>query len=292
MKTTLLILGLSLLTGTGKPPEELGIAFLDVGYGDAILITQGDYAALIDTGYPEREGDLFAALDRRGIDKLDFLLLTHPHPDHLGNAAELVRRMQPKTVADNGERISGPRGRLTAEMIDDYTRTVRENPRYRVLSRGDTLILGQARLEVIWPPRQKTTRDWNSNSAVILLSFAGFRALLAGDANQVTEQTLLDSGESLQADLLKVGHHGAGDTAGVAFLQAVKPRWAAVSVGKNPWGIPAPETIRRLQKAGARVFLTSRDGDIFFRVRDGGQVWIHTDRIAPPIFFVRPSPGN
>jgi len=264
--------------------EELLLSFLDVGYGDAILIREpGGTAALLDTGYPEENHKLISWLHEHGIKQLDYLLLTHPHADHLGNAVEVLSTFQAKTVGDNAEAINRFSTRLTQEMAETYESSIRNHPRYFKLLRGRNIDMGQVTLEVIWPIEGEYLDDWNTNSTVIMLKWKGFRALLAADLNHTGEEILLNMKTDLDADLLKVGHHGAADSSSGAFLEAVSPRWGVISVGPNPWGTPDPDTLTRLDKSCDRLLQTPRDEDITFRIFQDGRVWIYTNRFAPLI---------
>jgi competence protein ComEC len=134
--------------------------------------------------------------------------------------------------------------------------------------------MGQA-LDILWPPISLPSPDWNTNSMVIMLRYRKFRALLAADLNQRGERELLNNkGVSLGAEILKVGHHGAGDATGPEFLKAVSPKFAVISVGKNPWGYPSPVVVRRLQEAGTKVFRTDLDGSISFQYHPDERVKI------------------
>ena len=253
--------------GVAEDDGALELHFIDVGYGDSILIKSpaGGFA-LIDTGYPRASESLLNYLRERKVDCLDYLIMTHPHPDHLGGAIEVINNFQVHNLRDNGQAIDLFDERLTQEMGNEYEIKFRGQPNYRAFKAGDSIKWGDITLEIIWPPAPLPSPDWNTNSMVIMLRYGKFQALLAADLNQRGEKELLNNKEiSLRADLLKVGHHGAGDATGPEFLKAVSPRWAVISVGKNPWSYPSLVVIRRLGEAGAKVFRTDRDGSIKFR---------------------------
>ncbi|MFH1038009.1 MAG: ComEC/Rec2 family competence protein [PVC group bacterium] len=267
--------------------SALELHFIDVGYGDAILIkSPSGRFALIDTGYPEAAGRVSAYLRERNVETLDHLIITHPHPDHLGGAAGLLKQFRVEQIYDNGQKIDQFDERLTVSRGREYERSVRERESYRVLKAGDTIQWDGVSLEVLWPPDTRAGRDWNANSLSIMLCYDGFRAFLAADNNTVSEQELLKKGEqALKAGLLKVGHHDAGDATGPAFLRAVSPRWAVVSVGESPWNYPSPAVLRRLEGQCERVFRTDRDGNIIVMILPSGEIrTIKTSRSSVPVW--------
>jgi len=272
----------------GPPgPGELEIVVIDVGYGDALLVRSAEAGAwLIDTGYPEKYEKVEAALRDRGVDRLDSLLITHPHPDHMGGAARAAAEFRPGRVFDNG--LPPPAG-FSPEAWREYLEVFRGHPGYSVIRPGP---LPGWRGETAAVVGVGGVGEVNADSAVLRLEHAGRTVLLTGDLNRKGEEKLLAEGAALDADLLKVGHHGGGDVASARFLAAAAPRWAAVSVGPNPWGAPAPETIRRLEEAGVRVLRTDRDGTLTFRIKPDGEVWLYTREFSPLIlgrrFRLRP----
>jgi len=250
--------------------------FIDVGYGDSILIKSpaGGYT-LIDTGYPRRSKSLLNYLREKKVDRLDYLIVTHPHPDHLGGAIEVINNFKARNLRDNGQPIDKYDERLTQAMGNEYEKKFRGHPNYRALAAGDSIRWGDITLDILWPPDPLPSPDWNTNSMVIMLRSQKFTALLATDLNQRGERELLNNNKiSLQADILKVGHHGAGDATGPEFLKAISPKFAVISVGKNPWGYPSPVVVRRLEEAKAKVFRTDRDGSISFRYHSNDGVKI------------------
>ncbi len=255
--------------GEEAPPPE--IHFIDVGYGDAILLKSpaGGYS-LVDTGPPRARDQLLGYLRGQGVGRFDYLIVTHPHPDHLGNAAAVLREFGAENLRDNGEEIDRFDERLTREMAEEYGREFRGDEDYSSLRAGQRIEWDGLSLEVLWPRDLSASEDWNTNSLVLMLRHGEFRALLAGDLNVPGEKQLLaGEGTDLRADLLKVGHHGAGDAAGDDFLRAVSPRAAVVSVGQNPRGYPDEDRLERLEKQGIRLYRTDRDGTVVLEAGPG-----------------------
>ncbi len=258
----------------GGEDASLVLRFIDVGCGDAILIEYPPgFYSLVDTGPPAAREKLLGCLREQGVEKLLYLIVTHPHSDHLGNAVAAAESFEPRFLRDNGQAIDRFDDYLTREMAAEYEREFRGKDNYRVLRASGAISWGDLTLDVLGPRDPAGPGDWNANSLVLMLRYGKFRALLAGDLNVAGEETLLkEGGPDLRAGLLKVGHHGAGDATGEDFLRAVSPRIAIVSVGENPWGYPDEENLSRLEKAGIRLHRTDRDGTIVLLCRKDGSV--------------------
>jgi competence protein ComEC len=244
------------------------IAFFDVGQGDAALVIDGADQALIDGG-PDRSvmaklGRNMPFFDRR----IETVFLTHPHSDHItGLIAALGRYRTDRLVLSSacpdtalGERLLRAAAASGAEVV--------------VASAGDRFVLGgSVTAVVIWPPVEglpsgiAARRDINDCSLVIRLDFGGPSALMMGDAGREVEGALVRSGAPLDADVLKAGHHGSGNSSSADFIAAANPEVAVISVGRNSYGHPSPALIRRLESAGVRVWRTDRDGDFDFKAR-------------------------
>jgi len=255
------------------PPDLLRISVIDVGQGDAILVqAPGQHAMLIDAG-PAEPPDAargFAGYDagaevvvpflkHSGVADLDYLVLTHPHQDHAGGMPAVLRTVPVRTFVDT----------QLAHEVSGYTETLalvtqKHIPMRRPVA-GEQIRLGPAvTLEVLNPPPEHlegTRSDENSNSIAFRLRYRSITVLFAGDMEAVVEERLLAEGVPVKADLLKVAHHGSGYSSTDAFLRAVQPRWAVVSVGSgNSFGHPDRGTLARLQSAGALIYRTDRHG--------------------------------
>lgn len=260
------------------PNGCLDIHFIDVGYGDSILVqSPSGRFLLIDSGYPEAEKKLLDYLRKEKVNILDYFIITHPHPDHLGTAVKVLNNFKVLNLRDNGQPINRFDNNLTRELVFDYQNKFREHPYYQNLTEGDVIKWGKVKLEILWPPSPFPSSDWNTNSLVIMLRYEGFNALLAADINLPGEKELLKKQDKIfRAHLLKVGHHGAGDATGPDFLQSISPKCAVISVGENPWGYPSAVVITRLKEAGIEIYRTDRDGSIHLQFCPGEGIKITT----------------
>jgi competence protein ComEC len=197
--------------------------------------------------------------------------LSHPHTDHVGGAASVLRTMHPTMYVDAG--FPGPAEAYRASLDvarATHVRWVRAHP-------GDHMAIDGVSLEFLAPDSVWTSslNDPNLASVITLVQYGDVRMLMMGDAERPEEEWLLEHQASeLHADILKVGHHGSQTSSGEAFLAAVKPRLALVSVGAgNKYGLPTPAIMERLAAGGAQVLRTDRLGTIVART-DGHHVFV------------------
>ena len=255
----------SFLSPLAGSDEAGSIHFINVGEGDSILLKTPGKTALIDTGNLISGPRLVKYLKEKDIEKLDYLIITHPHPDHIGGVFFILPMLKVEGIYDNGQDLGGVR--KVCAIYRWYEDLVRQRKNYGVLVSGDTLSLGKLNLEVLWPPEPPMSSDFNAFSLVIMVRDDGFSCLLTGDLTAPGERELLKRGVNLEADVLKVGHHGAEDATTEEFLEAVSPQIAVVSVNKgNFWGYPSARVLERLKKAGVKVYRTDRDGDIILKI--------------------------
>lgn len=243
----------------------LAVTAIDVGQGDAILVTTGSgHRILVDAGGDDRAARW---LGRRGIDRVDLLVLTHPHADHVGGLPDVLAGVAAGETWVAAE-PDGSRPDLTHVPTSSGPRTVRLPARARVRGvwTGLEARLGSATIEVLGPPAGDvlvaTEGGANDRSVVLRVTEGARVALLTGDAEVAAQQWLLDHAGTLEAGLLKVPHHGAATT-DPAFLAAVDPQVAIVSAGRdNDYGHPAPRLLGWLHDLGVTVHRTDRDGTV------------------------------
>jgi competence protein ComEC len=227
---------------------EFQATFLDVGQGDAILLELDDgKRILVDGGGTLDErfdiGEEVVApyLWYRWIGRLDVVVLTHPQFDHLYGLKAILENFPVGEVWESGYPSQDP----THRWLQDFVR--QRGIRHRRLARGDRIPLGRDLLVSVLhppesfflPPKGRGTGLVNNNSVVLRVEHPGLRLLLTGDIEEEAEASVLEAGGSLEADLLKVPHHGSRGSSSAAFLRHVKPRWAVIQAGdRNPFSHP------------------------------------------------------
>jgi competence protein ComEC len=272
-----------------SPPRaydgRLRVTVLDVGQADAIVVrTPRGHAFLVDAGGRlERgtQGNDSAAelvgervvvpfLLRVGIHWLDAVAISHPHGDHAGGAAPVLRRLRVAELADSGQVYGG-------HAYRDALATARARgvpvvyPRTGAQWRTDDGVVLQF-LGPSLPLIANSRNDINENSLAFTLRYGSFCMLFTGDAGATAEQRFLIEGTDLRCEILKVGHHGSAYSSSPAFVRAVRPRYAIISVGRhNLFGHPAPSTLEVLQRAGAQIYRTDENGAVTI-VSDGTHV--------------------
>jgi len=254
------------------------ITVLDVGQGDSILVEGGRGARMLIDGGPDPDR-LLVELDRRlppWDRRLDMLILTHPHEDHVAGLALLLERYRIGRVYETGMRGPGPGYAAFARDLAG-----RASPPHATLSTGARVVVDDIRFRVLWPdpgrvPREPPDggRGINDVSIVLFGEVAGRRVLLTGDVEDDVDPILAARGLP-SIDVLKVAHHGSKTASTPAFLDAVRPKVAIVSAGAgNPYGHPARSTIERLQATGADVFRTDTNGSVQVTIGPTGDIGI------------------
>jgi competence protein ComEC len=241
------------------PPEGLRVRFLDVGQGDAALVTAPDGATVLIDGGPDPE-QVATDLAVLGVKRLDMVVATHPHLDHFTGLSAVLARYPTDLLLDAG----CPLPETHSLQYRAFLTAVRqEHVPERHPVRGDVFQVGELRLDVLSPDRcwSDTNSDANNDSIVLLLTDGADRVLFANEPEASAQQILLDDHLPIQAAVLNVPHHGAG-TSIAPFLRAVHETVAVVSVGPNTYGHPVPWVLDALRASGARVFRTDRTGDV------------------------------
>ncbi len=278
MSRPLCLFVLFLVLLTAKPGNaSLRVVMLDVGMGESVLLVENNRGVLIDTGLPSYTDHVKQRMAESGVKQLDYLLLTHLHPDHAGGYPQ-IRETWPKTPVFDDCHISPT---LHSSEEDFFVRTRQEllnDPIHSCLQAGDSLSWQGHTLTILWPERLQSTTNLNAHSLVILFTTRqGVTVLLMGDANQDVERSLVPVLSSLlkdsAVDIYMAGHHGAIDTGADEFLQTILPKTSLISVGKeNAFGYPAAKTVHLLTQYSGSLLRTDQDGEICFQV--SGNVFI------------------
>jgi competence protein ComEC len=279
----LLLVVLWLHAGAAPPPGKgrAEVDLLDVGQGLSVAV-RGPRGRLVlvdaggsfETRFDPGERIVLPHLVERGGRRLDALVLTHDHLDHVGGARALLREIEV------GELWVGP-GAHRSERMAALVRLAHDRGTAVVLAEAGTRgLVGAVRLRVLAPTRDSGRAADNDASVVVLLGEPPGRLLVTGDIEDEGERVLLASGAPLRAEALVVAHHGSRDGTSDPFLRQVRPRWALISVGRrNPFGHPHDELLERLARRGVRVLRTDQLGSVRMRAeRDGWRTLVPLNR--------------
>ncbi|HKP52332.1 MAG TPA: ComEC/Rec2 family competence protein [Chloroflexia bacterium] len=247
-----------------SPTGGIEVHFINVGQGDSILIlAPGQVAVLIDGGY----GGMGTVeyLQALGVERVTLMVATHPHADHIGGLVDVLHAMPVDEVVTNGRSY-------TTQVYEQFLDAIAASKaRYREVHRGDTLSAGDMAFQVLNPESGEKYSDLNDSSIVLRLVHGPTSFLFTGDAESVAEKHMLTSNQSLQATILKVGHHGSKTSSKPEFLEAVQPEVAIYSAGvNNPYGHPHQSTLDALARVYATVYGTDVNGTIVVTAEDSG----------------------
>ncbi len=249
------------------------IKFLDVGQGDSILIGSNGQSMLIDTG-SESFGDAVAQkIFSYGFKKLDMMMLSHNHEDHVGGAEIISKKMNIdnlllpniKNTKEKTRIIESAKSEVLANEGECYT-----------AKKGTHTKIGDIAVSVL--ACYYEDNDENDRSIIAMAELNGFKVLLTGDAGTQSENKMLKEGINVDCDVLKVGHHGSSSSSGKKFLKAATPEYAIISCGvDNQYSHPHEETLYRLEQVNAKVFRTDISGEITLYF-DNGEITVKTEK--------------
>ena len=240
------------------------IHVVDVGQGDCMIIETSDGHVMIDTGANVSESSLRGYLRGHDLERMSYLILSHPHNDHIGNADMLlneftVERLVCAESAIAEDTYNDMKIALDTAMLQGRTEWIKPEA-------GNVYWVGKLRIEILHVPPTDNNGE-NEDSMIVRLDYGACSVLLTGDAENESEEYLLANipSEKLSADLLKIAHHGSSSSSSEAFLQAVSPRIAAISAGEgNTFGHPHMEVLARLRAMNVEIYRTDTNGSLIF----------------------------
>ena len=238
--------------------SQLSVSFIDVGQGDSTLIQCGSSSMLIDAAEYSERYTVSNHLKEQGVNKLDYLVATHPHSDHIGGMTEVIYNFDVGTFVTPKTDIESKSFNYVLDAVDE------KNLPYLNPYPGDTFSLGDATVTVLSPAKGAYYGDdANNYSLVLKLEYKEVSFLFMGDAEKEIEEEILYSGYNVDADVLKCGHHGSSTSSSKAFINAVSPSAAVISCGKgNDYGHPHDETLKTLNSKNIKIFRTDESSTI------------------------------
>jgi competence protein ComEC len=240
-----------------KPAEgKLSVYYLNVGQGDATYIkTPAGDDILIDAGKNEAGQAVVDYLKQLGVDDLEVLISTHPDADHSGGLDDVLHSFKVKAVY-------APKVSHNTNTFKDFLLAVKEEGlTIKEAKAGVTLPLSGVTANFVGPVKTYGN-DLNNWSAVLHLTYGDKAFLFTGDAEEKSEADMIKANQSLKSDVLKVGHHGSHSSTSLAFLKAVSPKFAVISVGKNSYGHPTKLILDRLKSAKVTTYRTDLSGTV------------------------------
>ncbi|MCU4926886.1 MBL fold metallo-hydrolase [Halobacteria archaeon AArc-dxtr1] len=278
--------------GTGGVPEddsdatvpdgELEIHHVDVGQADStLLVTPDGETILVDTGDWRQDGaDVIDALESAGIDRIDHLVATHAHADHIGGHAAVIEHFETEHDGVGAIYDSGvPHDSATYESYLDAVEAYGHE--LLIVEEGDTLPIDDEAVtaDVVNPPSGESGGDLHYNSVALVVEFGEVRYLTTGDAEADAEERLVDErGDEIDADIYQAGHHGSATSSTPDFVDAVDPEIAVISSGyDSQYGHPHDDVVERFADRGIETYWTGVHGDIVLTT-DGESIEVSTSQ--------------
>lgn len=257
--------------------ENLVVDFIDVGQGDSILIRQGEHTMLIDGGTSKCKDDLLKFLQNEKIKNFEYIIGTHPHEDHIGSLDDVVNNYDFDTFIF-------PKVTTNTKTFENLVTAVsNKGKKFTTPLTGNKYKLGEAEFEIL-APSSDSYQSLNNYSVVIKMTYGNNSFIFTGDAETLSEIEILNSYDMVKADVLKVGHHGSTTSTSIKFLNAVSPKYAVISVGKdNSYNHPTKTTMDKLKDLKIPVYRTDEQGtiecisngrDITFNVEPGSYTYM------------------
>ncbi len=240
--------------------EQATIKFIDVGQGDSTLIISNGESMLIDSGEAEFSDTVIQTMTACGIETLDYLVATHAHSDHMGGFADILDSFSVETIILSEPCSSSESNYVYTNFLKSADKSEAE---IEFVVAGDSLTVGTVQCEILAP--FEVSGNENNNSIVMKLRVGNTSFLLTGDAESEVENQILESFDNIQADILKVGHHGSKTSTSEDFLSSVSPSIAVILVGKdNTYGHPTKPVLDRLNNYASQILTTETNGTITF----------------------------
>ncbi|MDV4150484.1 ComEC/Rec2 family competence protein [Clostridium sp. AL.422] len=236
--------------------NEIKVHFIDVGQGDAVLIQVNNKNLLIDSGSRSEKNKLIKYLDSIYIPQFDYVIATHPHEDHIGNMNYIINNY--KII-----NFYSPKAQSNTSAFESMAESLsRKNLKIKILKANNSNInLGKNTLVEVFSPSVDVYDNLNNYSPIIKISYGNNSFLFTGDAEEDTEEEVINKAFNLKSDILKIGHHGSSTSTSKNFLDKVNPKITIISVGEdNSYGHPSEETLEKIEDT--KIYRTDINGSI------------------------------
>lgn len=264
--------------------SSLEVHFIDVGQADAILVICDGMTMLIDGGNRADSNLMYSYLQKHNITHLNYVIGTHAHEDHIGGIAGALQYATVDTVYCPTRSYSTQAFRNFVNSVNNRGASI------QIPTIGLTFKVGSAVCTVL--AVNTNNKDLNNTSIVIRMVYGEKSFLFTGDAEDIVEKKLLDSGVTLKSDVLKVGHHGSNSSTTYTFLREVMPEYAVICVGSdNDYGHPTSNVLSLLRDADVTTFRTDKQGDIICK-SDGKTLTFTVDRNANMNMYEKIGPNS
>jgi beta-lactamase superfamily II metal-dependent hydrolase len=251
--------------------ENLTVYFIDVGQADSILVDlPKNEAILIDTATQEKADKIWSFLKEKNLTHLNYLIITHNHADHAGGAKKLIE------AGLSFDKFLSSYFPCDSKLCELYFPLVMPK---RVLYKPNDFLELNTKIKILNPDTSFYLATENDNSVVLHLTYGKIKFLFSADCETDCERRIVQNFNDIQADILKVGHHGSNTSSNSFFLEKVKPKIAVISVGENNYGHPSTFTLQRLKEIGATIYRTDLQGTITITT-DGNNYTILTEKAS------------
>lgn len=264
---------LGLADNPASAQADTSVRFIDVGQGDCTLVISDGKTMLIDCGDRDDGNALIKYLKKLKIKRLDVIIATHPHADHIGEMSEIIdgfevgRFIMPKVPDD-----IVPTSKTYEKMLE----SVKKRGLKISAAKDESFELGSAEVKLF--TTKKEHADLNNYSVLVKIVHGDNSFLVTGDCETEEESEMLEQDFDLSAKVLKVGHHGSSTSSSAKFLEKVLPRYAVISCGaENKYGHPHDETVSRLRKYAENLYITRDDGTVTFH-SDGKGLTVKSEK--------------
>ena len=277
---------------TEKPKAEytdMRLHFIDVGQGDSTFLELGNgQTMLIDAGNPENGSQIVSYIKGFGYSDIDYVVATHPHSDHIGGMSTVLQSFAIGDMYMSGQAH-------TSQTFESLVDTIAQEEITLHKAKAGVNVLDDDKIKIdILAPFNDEYSNLNNCSAVVRIKYGNTVAIFTGDAEAQIESQILNSG--IDADILKVGHHGSDTASSESFISAVSPKTAVISCGKyNSYGHPHDETLARLDNSGADIYRTDEVGTVIVTADSEKNISVdkkasEIKENAPPVVVATPEP--